>query len=187
MSVGLLSAGGTDVAGTEVSVGCLTFAEGGTGVDTGGSVGGGGGAEVSVGAGAGVSVGGTSVGGTDVSVGGTDVLVGGTGVAVSGGSGVFVAGGMDTGVSVEAGILVGGTDVMVGIEAGEMPGGFPLGFLVGIPGSTDRWIINASTSSTAVPGFANVILIYLAFTGLNCARIVSGPETTPLKPASCEL
>ncbi len=46
--------------------------------------------------------------------------------------------------------------------------------------------MNASTSSTAVFGFAKVILINLAFTGPNCALMVSGPEIIPLKPAFFE-
>ncbi len=138
-----------------------------------------------------VSVGdiGVSVGGTGVSVGGIGVSVGGIGVSVgngvSVGSGVAVLVGIGVSVGTGTGVSVD-KDVFVGINIEIAVGRSSFGFLVGFSATIDGCTIKTSTSSIAVPAFANVILTNLAGTGPNCARIVSEPETIPLKPSCSE-
>ena len=126
------------------------------------------GSGVSLGGGSGVSVGGgsgVSVGGSGVSVG-TSVLVG-RGVFVSVGNGVLV--GINVGVLVGTNVLVGirvgvlvGTRVFVGMGVKDGGTRVSLGLWVGLSASPNGWIMKASISSTAVPGFSNVILTNLA-------------------------
>ena len=147
--------------------------------------------------------------GTGVLVGiGVDVFVG-MGVSVDVGVGVFVGTGVSVGVGVDVLVLVGlgvsvnvavgvlvevgvavsvGTGVLVGLEVGVevLSDRCTLGALVTGPAFTGG-CRNASTSSTAVPAFWNVILIYRAAVGLNCATTVSPPGTVPLNPVSREL
>jgi hypothetical protein len=86
----------------------------------------------------------------------------GTGIAVSVGAGVLV--GTDVAVLVGSVILVG-----TGVEVRGATGEPSLGLLVAWSANMVDLSMNASTSSTAVPGFAKVILMYLAITGSNCA------------------